>query len=101
MPHYKAKKKIRHLDLKLTKKIKEPELWNLEKKWADTVFALWEKKEQLKEPKAEKLIQRLEILADEIRDLKEGRVLSGKNLKLVKDCREQIGKTSELLDKLI
>ncbi len=54
-----------------------------------------------REPKTEKLIQRLEILADEIRDLKEGRVLSGKNLKLVKECREQIKLTGELLDKLI
>ncbi len=87
--------------LKLTNKNEDSELWNLEKKWADTVFALWEKKEQLKEPKAEKLIQRLEILADEIKELKEGRVLSGKNLKLVKDCKEQIDKVGELLSKLI
>lgn len=58
-------------------------------------------KEEPKEPKTEKLIQRLEILADEIKDLKEGRVLSGKNLKLVKDCREQIRVVEELLDKLI
>ncbi len=87
--------------LKFTNKNEDPELWNLEKKWADTVFAIREDKELLKEPKTEKLIQRLEILADEIKNLKEGRVLSGKNLKLVKDCAEQIAKVGELLGKLI
>ncbi len=47
------------------------------------------------------LIEKIEALSEEIKEIKEGRVLSGKNLKLVKDCREQITVTGELLDKLI
>ncbi len=43
----------------------------------------------------------LQELREEITSLKEGRVLSGKNLKLVKDCKEQIDKVGELLSKLI
>ncbi len=49
----------------------------------------------------EEVEQQLAEMKQAIAELKEGRVLSGKNLKLVKDCREQIGKTGELLDKLI
>ncbi len=47
------------------------------------------------------LIEKIETLSDEIKEIKEGRVLSGKNLKLVKDCKEQIDKVGELLSKLI
>jgi len=76
--------------LEATSRNEDPGLWNLEREWADTVFALWEKKELLKEPKTEKLIQRIEILADEIKSLKEGRVLSEKNRKLVKQCADML-----------
>ena len=47
------------------------------------------------------LVNKVGSLEEQVTEIKEGRVLSGKNLKLVKDCREQIEKTGELLDKLI
>lgn len=53
------------------------------------------------EAELDRMKEKYETLAGEMGILKEGRVLSGKNLNLVKDCREQIGKTAELLDKLI
>ena len=46
-------------------------------------------------------IKWIKELTEEVKALKEGRVLSGKNLKLVKDCAEQIAKVGELLNKLI
>jgi len=49
----------------------------------------------------EEVEQQLAEMKQAIADLKEGRVLSGKNLKLVKDCKEQIDLVGELLDKLI
>ena len=57
--------------------------------------------QRLKETHTNILFQEIEKLADEIKEIKEGRVLSGKNLKLVKDCKEQIDLVGELLDKLI
>lgn len=61
-----------------------------------------EKDKELKEGYAvQGLAEMVEELKDEMREIKEGRVLSGKNLKLVKDCKEQIDKVGELLGKLI
>ena len=54
-----------------------------------------------KEPETEDPIKWIKELTEEVKALKEGRVLSGKNLKLVKDCKEQIDLVGELLDKLI
>ncbi len=60
-----------------------------------------EEKETEEETKTEDPIKWIKELTEEVKALKEGRVLSGKNLKLVKDCAEQIAKVGELLNKLI
>ena len=57
--------------------------------------------ETKEESKTEDPTKWIKELTEEVKALKEGRVLSGKNLKLVKDCKEQIDKVGELLGKLI